>query len=422
MAKKKNIGKQPREFTRRQLAGWQLQKRRQRIIFIVGVSIIAAVLVIIGVGWYAGLYRPQHQTAIMVNDTKFTMKYYVDMLKFRGEGQSPEYIQFLTDDIVRSIEQGELIRQEALKLGISASDDEIKKRLKNFEIPVNNATRDLAGSQILLEKLQDDYFNSQVPASAEQAHIMAMLLEGESQALDVRTRLESGEDFAELAGDLSLNLLTKTNEGDLDWHPKSILTDLMGTSIPAEYAFGAEAGALSQPLPDEEATKGVGYWLVKVLSREEEKDAAQVQTILLGSEEKVQEVKARLAASDNFTALAMEFSQLPGADKNGGELSVTEGKMTAAFDEFVYNLDIELETVSEPIRDEEVTTKGGYWLVKVLDKDADKQLEKSDRDLLIARALDEWVSSLWENPANNIDDSFLTAERKAWAISQVSGG
>ncbi|MFC1990794.1 peptidylprolyl isomerase [Chloroflexota bacterium] len=421
MAKKKKAVKLPRELTRHQLAGWQRQKKRQRIIFIAGVCVITAVLVIIGVGWYAGLYRPQHQTAIMVNDTKFNMKYYVDMLKLRGEGQSPEFIQLLTDDIVRSIEQNELIRQEALKLGISASNDEIKERLKKFELPVNNVTRDLAGSQILLEKLQDDYFNSQVPVSAEQAHIMAMLLESESQASDVRTRLESGEDFAELAGELSMNLPTKTSEGDLGWHPESILTDLLGSPVSAEYAFGAEAGALSQPLYDEEITKGVGYWLVKVLSREEQ-DAAQVQAILLGSEEKVQEVQARLAASDNFTALAMEFSQLTGADRNGGELSVTAGRMTTAFDEFVYNLDIELETLSEPIRDEEVATKGGYWLVKVLDKEDNKQIEESDRDSLKAKALDEWVSSLWDNPANDIDDSFLTAERKDWAISQVSGG
>ena len=34
--------------------------------------------------------------------------------------------------------------------------------------------------------------------SAEQAHMMAMLLESKGQALEVRERFEGGEDFAEL--------------------------------------------------------------------------------------------------------------------------------------------------------------------------------------------------------------------------------
>ena len=421
--KKRKAQKPPREFTRRQLSRWQQQKRRQRIIFGAGIFIIAAVIVIVAVGLYAGWYRPLHQTAIRVNETEFNMKYYIDMLKFRGEGQGAEYISYMADSIVTEIEQNELIRQGALKLGTSVGDDEVKEELKKLDLPVNDASRDLVRTQIFIEKLRDEYFEHQVPVSAEQAHIMAMLLESESQALEVRAGLENGESFTELAGELSLNYLTRTNEGDLDWHPESIFIELLGTSIPVEFAFGSEGGALSQPLYDEEITKGVGYWLIEVLERDEDMEEAHVQAMLLGSEEEAKEIKARLEASDNFTALAKEHSQLIGAEENEGVLGlVMPDEMTPAFDEFVFNPDTELKTPSEPIRDDAVSTKGGYWLIKILDKDDDRQIDESDRDILKAKALNEWVSSLWDDPSNVVDDSFLDDEKKELAIRQATGG
>ena len=39
--------------------------------------------------------------------------------------------------------------------------------------------------------------------------------------------------------------------------------------------------------------------------------------------------------------------------------------MSAAFDEYVFDPETQLSAISDPIRDDTVTTKGGYWLVKV---------------------------------------------------------
>jgi len=349
------------------------------------------------------------------------MKYYIDMLKLRGEGQSIEYMYLLADDTVKEIERIELIRQGASELGVNVSEEEVKEGLESSGLPAKDAARDLVRSRILLEKLQNEYFALQIPTSIEQAHILAMLLESEKQAVEVRTRLENSESFAELAGELSLEYFTKTNEGDLGFHPESIFTDLLGTSIPIEYAFGAEVGKLSQPIYDEELVKNTGYWLTKVLERgEEEEEEAHVHAMLLGNETEAQDIRARLEAGDNFTALAKEFSQLSGAVTNEGDLGIVfKGEITTAFDEFVFNLDIEPATLSEPIRDETIATKGGYWLVKALDKDDDRQLEDSDRNLLKAKALEEWGSSLLDDPSIEIDDSYLDDEKKEWAIEQV---
>jgi len=420
LAKKGKIEKPKREVTKRQLSQWQQQRRRERIIRGIGISIIVAVFGIVGVGWYISQYQPLHQTVIKVNEAKFDMNYYIKMLKLYGGGQPSYYMYVLADEVVKLIEQNELMRQGAMELGISVSNKEVDKELKSYDPPLSKDYRDVVRTEMLISKLHDEYFEQRVSLFAEQRHIMAMLLESESQATEVRTRLESGEDFGELAGELSLEIFSKTKNGDLGWHLKDVLAELLATSIPGEYAFGADIGVLSQPIYDETIMKGVGYWLVEVLERKEEPEEAHVQAILLGSEEWALEVKSELEAGGDFATLAKELSQLDASKENGGDLGwLTPGMVSPAFDEFIFDPEVKLETLSEPIRDDAVVTTEGYWLLRVLDKDDNKEISDDDRDLLKALALNEWVSSLWDDPENEIDDSYLDDEKKAWAIEKA---
>ncbi|TET18063.1 MAG: hypothetical protein E3J75_00955 [Dehalococcoidia bacterium] len=413
---KKKVEKPKREVTKRQLSQWQQQKRRRRLILILGISVIAAVSGIMGGGWYINQYQPLHQTVIRVNDAEFDMSYYIKMLELRGKGQ-PAYLQYLADEVVAVIEQNELIRQGALELGFSVSDKEVDEELKSYDPPLSKDYRDIVRTEILMSKLLDEYFDQQVPMFAEQRHIMIMFLESENQATEVRARLESGEDFSELAGELSLDNLSKNENGDLGWHPSGVLSKILGLSIPEDYAFASEVGILSQPIYDEARTKSVGYWVIKALERDEEAEQTRLQAILLGSEQEAQDVIAQLENGEDFATLAKELSQHNASKENGGDLGwLTPDTMSSAFDEFAFNS--ELGTLSEPIRDDEAVTKGGYWLVKVLNKADNRQIEDSDRDWLKAKALDEWVSSLWDNPENEVE-SYLDNEKKAWAIEKA---
>ena len=420
MAKKK-VEKSARELTRRQLSHWQQQKRRQRIIAISGISIIAAVLVLVGAGWYIGEYRPLHQTVLTVNDTKFDMTYYIKILKFYGEGQSG-YDVSLADQVVMVIEQNELLRQEAEReLGISVSDDAVDEELKSREPSLSRDYRDLVRTQMLITKLRDVYFEQKVPMSAEQRHIAAMVLEDENQATEVRARLENGEDFAELAGELSLGDVSKSMKGDFGWQAKDVLDILLGTTVLGENAFNAEVGVLSQPIYDGNKTKRVGYWLVEVLEREKGVEGAYVQAILLGNEEEAQSVRARLEAGEDFATLAKELSQLPGAKEDAGYLGeLTPGMATPAFDEAVFDANLESGMLSEPVKDEAVITEGGYWLLKVLDKDDNRRIEDADRDLLKTKALNDWLLALWDG-MENVVNSYLDDETKAWALERAFG-
>jgi parvulin-like peptidyl-prolyl isomerase len=335
-----------------------------------------------------------------------------------------------------------------------------------------------------------------------------MLLESESQAAEFKGRIEAGEDFRTLAGELSLESLSKDNNGDLGWQPEGVLTMSLGISMVDEYAFIAEVGVLSQPVCDEQINKDVGYWIAKVLEKEEQ---ARVLGMLLGSEEEAQRVRDRLEAGEDFGELAKEFSQdevsgwwspgqagpafddfvfnpeiklgtvsepifddtfatergywllikavkkrerakvlgiLLGSEEEaqgvigrleagedfgelarklsqhdesrdaGGSLGWLTRESIPALDEFVFNPETELGGISEPIRDDTATTKGGYWLIKVIDKDDNRQIENSDRDLLKAEALNKWIEALWNDPENKIEN-YLDDEKEAWAIEQA---
>ena len=418
---KKKREKKPREITKRQLSRWQQQRKRERLIRYLGIFIIVAVLSVVGAGWYISQYQPLHETVITVNDTNFDMKYYIDMLKYYGAGQSSLNLSILAREIEKTIGQNELVRQGALALDISVGNDEVKAELERRDLPLSKHHKDMVRTELLIKKLLDEYFEHQVPVSTEQYHVLAMLLESESQALEVSDRLEAGEDFADLAAELSMDGVTKEKKGDLGWHPKDIMAELLNSSIPEDYAFNSAVGVLSQPLYDEDRTRAGGYWLIKVLERKEDSDEVHILAMLLGSEEQANKARARLEAGEDFAEVAGELSQLDEAKENGGDMGwLSPGTSSPIIDEFVFDPEVEVGTTSEPLHDDKALTTGGYWLVKVLGKEDNREIEDEDRTLLKGRALNEWIDSLWDNPDNKVE-SFVDGEKLAWAVEKAMG-
>ncbi len=406
----KNKAEKPRrEVAKRQLSHWQLQRKRQRWVFGIGIFIIVASLGIIGGGWCITQYQPLRESVIKVNDTEFNMDYYVKML---------QVLQYPADEVVRVIQQNEVIRQGAERLGIIVSNEVADEELKSHGPPFNDAHRDVVRTQMLIGRLLDEYFEQEILFFDEQRQVMAMFVESDSQAAEIRVRLEVDGGFTELAGEFSLDGFTKGKKGDLDWRTRDVLTLLLESSILGEYVFDSKVGVLSQPIYDEAKVKGVGYWLIEVLEREEDPERAYVQAILLGSEGEAQEIRAKLEAGEGFATLAKGFSQLQAAGIDGGDLEwLTPGIVSAAFDEFVFDLELGIEVLSEPIRDDMMVTTGGYWLVQVLSEDDNRKIEDEDRYLLKAKALDEWGTSLFDK--SDVED-YLDDDKQLWAISRAA--
>jgi len=95
--------------------------------------------------------------------------------------------------------------------------------------------------------------------------------------------------------------------------------------------------------------------------------------------------------------------------------------MSAAFDKYVFDPETQLKVISDPIRDDTVTTKGGYWLVKVGGVESGQDITTEDRDLLKAFALKKWSDALLADSKNKIIN-YLDEDKKNWALGKVFWG
>ncbi len=421
LAKKKST-KPPRKMTKHQLTRWEKQKKRQRIIFYAGIGIIIAAILTIGVGWFVSEYLPMHETVLKVKNTEYDMGYFIKQLKAYSQGQ-PSNISSLSEQTATLIGRNQFIKEDAAKLGITVSDDEIKAGIaKNPQF--NNDYWELVRTQVLVTKLRDEYFTKDVSETAEHRHVMAMLLESESQANEVRARLVNGEDFSTLAKELSLDAVSKETGGDFGFRPPGMLTDLLVTSVVEDYAYGSEKGVLSQPRYDAEKSKKLGYWLAKVVADEANTDPAKLHiwAMLLGSAEQGRDVKARIEKGEDFATLAKEISQLATAKDDGGDLGlVTIEQLNKPMADFVFGSTTQPGQLSDPIRDDAFNTKGGYWLIKVLDIELDRKISDEDKNVIINKALNQWITALLADPENKIDESLLTSQKKTFAILRAMG-
>jgi parvulin-like peptidyl-prolyl isomerase len=329
-------------------------------------------------------------------------------------------VSSITNDII----QTELIRQAAEKLGISVSDEEAKQLLENNSISVNDAGMAIARAQLLPDKLKSGYFTSLVPESDNQVYMKAMMIESDTLAKVVRERIANGENFTMLNEKYATNYTSKTNQGDYGWHPANILKDLVGSTLPLDFAFSADvkAGDLSSPLSDNASYKQLGYWLIRVNERPTV-DSANVSAILLSSEEEALIIKARLEAGEELALIADKLSQYSPSKENHGELGIKTttdtDNITAAFNGYTFNPSSEIGKWSQPIREDTLYTQGGTWLVQIVDKEENRKLSDDDRNTLIEQAYTDWVSNLWTAGSNYVIND-ITAEIQQWAIDRAT--
>ena len=421
MAKKKTTDKPQRQLTRRQLSQYQKQKRRQRFIFIGGIVIVAVIVVLIFAGWLTSEYLPLRKTVITVDKYEYNMQYYIDTIKLYSRVTGQTSVQTVANTVITQIENDALVMLGAEELGISVEDDEVRELLEESETEITDVILDLTKVQLMQERVRSEYLAKQVPASASQVNIRVMLLDSESQAEEIRERLLGSDNFSSMVEEFSLHESTKADKGEVGWHPEDVLTDtgILNLAVPGEYAFGAEAGSISQPLYDEDRSKQAGYWLVNVIEKPTEA-GANIQVILLGSEDEAKDIRSQIDTTENLTALIEEHSQHASSRTSGGMVTaITEGEMSDVIDSYVFDEDVAMGVWSEPLRDDTVSTTGGYWLVEVIDKDDDREISEEDNQRLVSKLYSEWYSGLRESYKDVINHDYLTLEEIQWAIEKA---
>jgi parvulin-like peptidyl-prolyl isomerase len=382
------------------------------------IVIIAAVVFLVGIsGWVGyGYYKDYkastaawREVMIEVNDVNFNMEYFVKMLDAFTEGMNSTTISswgnYFADMVADYIIDAELLRQGAESLNVTVTTAEIDARLKEYGY--DEAYRDLVRAVLLEEKLKEKYFGPQLPNTMEQAHVQVMFVESQEVTSELIAEIEAGGNFTVLAEEFSCN---STVEGDLGWLPE----ELMPNTLIANAAFNLTVGEISQPIYDETATKEVGYWLIKVTDKQDDK--INVLVMLLASEAEAERVKAELV-SGNFSALAGNYSQHESKTKGGKLDGLKRGDMgSTAFDQVAFNITV--NKVSEPVKDTSVQTTGGYWLVKVVDR-GDHTLEEAVRNELIDNHFNAWRQEWTEN---STIETYLEADKISWAVNKVLAG
>jgi len=410
LAKKQKKATPERVPTKHQLSKWQRQMKIRRIVIIAAVVFLAGILSWVGYGYYKDYKsNPLREVVIEVNGVPFTMEYYVNMLDAYTKSMNYttiyNYGDYIANMVADDIINAELLRQGAENLDIEVTAEEIDAKLEEYELPSDRVYRDIISADLLQEKLQE-YFDSQLPDTMEQAHVQVMLVESEDIAGEVITEIEAGGNFTVLAEEFSCNF---TVEGDLGWLPR----ELMPNTLIADAAFNLTSGEI-KTIYAETAIKDVGYWLIGVTGRQD--GEVEARAMLLGSEAEAEWVKAELV-SKNFSSLAEQYSQHESKDE-GGELGwLKQGDMgSEAFDEVAFN--ITTNEVSEPVKDGSVQTTGGYWLIKVIDRGM-HQLETEVREGLRDKHLNDWFEE-WKE--DSTIENLLDEEKKSWAVDKVLQG
>jgi hypothetical protein len=415
-------------MTHRALSHHKRAVRRQRFILFGGIGVIVAVLALIVSGWLTGYYLPLHKTVLQVYDTKFSTSYFIDAMAFTLKTQAATSnsssidTSQVTPSVINQIMQDELEKQAAAKLGVTIADNETLQLLKNYSLPVNAFTKNLAYAALLPDKMKSEHFEKTVPTSDNQVYLKAVMVEDENTAETVRERLLSGDNISLLVDQYGQGYSTQSNKGDFGYHNAAYFTS---EQIPPElvtWAFGENGtkGAVSPPLTDTASYKQLGYWVIRVNERPTPA-TANVTAILASSRAEAASLKTQLENSDNISGLADQHSQYTSTKNNHGELGIITATDNVSNEFYAYVTDPAtlLGQWSDPVQDKTNWTKGGYWVVQVADRQDNSKISDDDRQTLIDRVYNTWANGLMGEAAKNVFNNF-TDKLKAWAVERAS--
>jgi peptidyl-prolyl cis-trans isomerase SurA len=240
-----------------------------------------------------------------------------------------------------------------------------------------------------------EYNVSHILIAVPQEATTAQLEAAQKKAQDVYQRAKGGEDFAKLAIANS-NSQTALDGGELGWRK--------GTELPtvlADTVLSLKAGEVSAPVRAPTGFHIVRLNEVRSLQKSDVVEQIHVRHILMRTNElqddatvkqKLENLRKRILAGEDFAALAQVSSQDAGTAADGGDIDWTTTDTFAP--EFTQVVDgLQVNDISEPFH-----TQYGWHIVQVLGRrkfDDTKELQrKQAADQIRASKVDE-ETELW---------------------------
>lgn len=237
----------------------QNKKQKTKRTLITASAIAAVIIIIIVIAVYFINVLPFQRTIIKVEDDSVTTGYFIKRVL---NSSSDNTILGAINDITEEM----IILQEAPKMGITVTDEEIDQALQeasqgSSDEPLSEAEfnewfrqelnytqlssaeyRDIVRRDLYRTKLAM-VLSAMVPESGEQIHLFAIEVATSEEAEALKTRFDEGEDFSALAREASLISTVAEDGGDLGWLPADILSDNF-----RYQAAALEVGECSDPI------------------------------------------------------------------------------------------------------------------------------------------------------------------------------
>jgi peptidyl-prolyl cis-trans isomerase SurA len=315
-------------------------------------------------------------------------------------------------------------------------------------------------SKVTNELVHEAYDRMQQEVRA--SHILVLVDEGASpqdtlkaynKVLDIKKRLDAGEDFIKVAQQFSEDPSVKENNGDLGYFSAFRMV------YPFENAaYKTKSGQISKPFRTR-----FGYHIIKVVDKRVNRGEVTVAHIMiLKQNDAAQNEKAKTTIDDiykkiqqgeSFESLAQQFSEDKSSSAKGGVLQrFGSGQLSSEeFENVAFSLQNKND-ISKPFQ-----SQFGWHIVKLIDKhpvlsltdmknELEEKVRKDERSLLITNSLakklrakypqtkdskvlasvkkiitDDFYSQTWETPLNLKDyNKTILTINKSKQVSAVA--
>ena len=255
------------------------QSNKKRIIaLLIAIVLIAITLLAVNSN---STKKGNRETVALVNDEKITKDELYDYLvqangkealealivnkiifleaKGKNINITKENVQGEIDKMIESLGGEEAFNMALQYSGIS--EDELRKNIET-----NLCLKNLLEPEVsITEEEQKKYFdeNKEIFNQKEQVKARHILVETEKEALDIKKKLDAGENFEELAKEHSMDTSNKDQGGELGFFER-------GKMVPEfeDTAFSLKVGEISSPVKTQ-----FGYHIIELEDKKEAKEA-----------------------------------------------------------------------------------------------------------------------------------------------------